>query len=139
MYRLEKIIFFVVHYKIVFITADNYADAGVHTKTVKNKELFWVKMIEAQNGLGLKNISDLLRKEMYGIFETKNISKEQKKKYIKTKNEINNKLKNDHYNYKYVKSDLMEKVTKNCRVVKKCSDGVNKMEKENQRENFDHF
>ena len=43
MYRLEKIIFFVVHYKIVFITADNYADAGVHTKTVKNKELFWVK------------------------------------------------------------------------------------------------
>ena len=54
MYRLEKIIFFVVHYKIVFITADNYADAGVHTKTVKNKELFWVKMIEAQNGLGLK-------------------------------------------------------------------------------------
>ena len=33
----------------------------------------------------------------------------------------------------------MEKVTKNCRVVKKCSDGVNKMEKENQRENFDHF
>ena len=139
MYRLEKIIFFVVHYKIVFITADNYADAGVHTKTVKNKELFRVKMIEAQNGLGLKNISDLLRKEMYGIFETKNITKEQKKKYIKTKNEINNKLKNDHYNYKYVKSDLMEKVTKNCRVVKKCSDGVNKMEKENQRENFDHF
>ena len=139
MYRLEKIIFFVVHYKIVFITADNYADAGVHTKTVKNKELFRVKMIEAQNGLGLKNISDLLRKEMYGIFETKNITKEQKKKYIKTKNEISNKLKNDHYNYKYVKSDLMEKVTKNCRVVKKCSDGVNKMEKENQRENFDHF
>ena len=96
-------------------------------------------MIDIQNGLGLKNISDLLRKEMYGIFETKNITKEQKKKYIRTKKEINNELKNDHYNYKYVKSDLMEKIIKNCRVVKKCSYLVNKMEKENQRENSDHF
>ena len=32
-------------------------------------------MIDVQNGLGLKNISDLLRKEMYGTFETKNIAK----------------------------------------------------------------
>ena len=39
-------------------------------------------MIDVQNGLGLKNISDFLRKEMYGIFETKNITEEQKKKYI---------------------------------------------------------
>ena len=53
---------------MVFITTDKYADAGVHTITVKNKELFWVKMIDVQSGLGLKNISDLLRKEMYGIF-----------------------------------------------------------------------
>ena len=66
--------------------ADNYADSRVHTITVKNEELFWVKMIDVQNGLGLKNISDLLRKEMYGIFETKNITKEQKKRiYIRTK------------------------------------------------------
>ena len=121
---------------MVFITADNYADAGVHTIAVKNKELFSVKMIDVQNGLGLKSISDLLRKEMYGIFETKNITKEQKKKYIKTKKEINNELKNDYYNDKYVKSDLMEKIIKNCRGVKMCSDGVNKMEKENQRDNF---
>ena len=66
--------------------ANNYADSRVHTITVKNEELFWVKMIDVQNGLGLKNISDLLRKEMYGIFETKNITKEQKKRiYIRTK------------------------------------------------------
>ena len=30
----------------------------------------------------------------------------------------------------------MEKIIKNCRGVKKCSDGVNRMEKENQREHF---
>ena len=47
---------------MVFITADNYTDAGVHNITVKNEKLFWVKMIDVQNGLGLKNISDLLRK-----------------------------------------------------------------------------
>ena len=70
---------------MVFITADDYADAGVHAITIRDKKLFWVEMIDAQNGLGLKNISDLLRKEMYGIFETKNISKEQKKKYIMAK------------------------------------------------------
>ena len=52
---------------------------------------------------------------MYGIFETKNITKEQKKKYIRKKKEINKELKNDYYNYKYVKSDLMEKAIKNCR------------------------
>ena len=82
MYRLIKKIF-VEYYKMVFITTDNYADAGVHTITVKNKELFWVKIIYVQNGLGLKSIIDLLRKQMYGIFETKNITKEQKRKYIK--------------------------------------------------------
>ena len=36
----------------------------------------------------------------------------------------------------YVKNDLMEKIIKNCRGVKTCNDGVNRMEKENQRENF---
>ena len=81
-YRLRKKKF-VEYYKMVFITTDNYADAGVHTIIVKNKELFWVKLIYVQNGLGLKSIIDLLRKEMYGIFETKNITKEQKRKYIK--------------------------------------------------------
>ena len=60
----------------------------------------------------------------------------QKKKYIRTKKEINKELKNDYYNYKYVKSDLMKKITKSCRGVKKCSDGVNRMENENQRENL---
>ena len=97
---------------MVFITADNYADVRVHTITVKNRELFWVKTIDVQNGLGLRNISDLLRKERHGIFETKNITKEPKKKYIRTKKEINKDLKNDYYNCKYVKSDLMEKIIK---------------------------
>ena len=37
-----------------------------------------------QNKLGLNNISGLLRNEIWGIFETKNPTKEQKRKYIRT-------------------------------------------------------
>ena len=44
------------------ITVQNYTDAEVHTITLGNRELFWVKMIDVQKGLGIQNISDLARK-----------------------------------------------------------------------------
>ena len=59
---LNKILSFVKYYKIVVITVENYSNAEVHTITIKNKELFWVKMIDVQNGYGIKNVHDLLRK-----------------------------------------------------------------------------
>ena len=34
------------------------------------------------------------------------------------------------------KNKLMEKIIKNCREVKKCNDGVNRLDKEDQRQNF---
>ena len=45
-----------------------------------NRRLFWVRMHDVQGGLGVKNISDLVRKEIHGIFETKNSTKDQIKK-----------------------------------------------------------
>ena len=39
---------------MVVITVESYKNAEVHTIKVKNKELFWVKMIDVQNGLGIK-------------------------------------------------------------------------------------
>ena len=36
------------------ITVQAYTEARVHIITVKNKILFWVKMIDVQKGLGLK-------------------------------------------------------------------------------------
>ena len=39
---------------MVFITAETYKSAGVHTIIVKNKDYFWVKMKGVENGLGLK-------------------------------------------------------------------------------------
>ena len=65
---------------MVVITADNYANAGVHTITVKNEELFRVKMNDVEKGIGVKKISNLVLYGIKGIYETKQITEEQKKK-----------------------------------------------------------
>ena len=103
-----------MYYKMVVITVKKYANAGVHIITVENKKLFWVKMIDVPEGLGLKNVPDLDKKEICSMFETKNPTEEQKKKYIRTENEITKKPADDS-KYKYACSDLMEKIIKNCR------------------------
>ena len=41
-------------------------------------------MKDAGSGIGVKNISDLVLKEIYGIGETKNPTKEQTNKYKMT-------------------------------------------------------
>ena len=61
---------------MVVITFQVCAKSGVHTIKVGNRELFWVKMIDVQKGLGLKNISHLVRKQIQGIYETKHPTKE---------------------------------------------------------------
>ena len=131
-------IFFWMYYKMVVNTVENYSNAGVKTITIKNEKLFWVKISDVENGLGIKNISDLLRKKMCGIFETKNLTEEQKRKFIRARKEINNEIRND-YKFKFARSDIMEKIIKNCRGAKKCNDNMDKKYKENQRENFRSF
>ena len=42
-------------------------------------------MNDVRNGLGIKNVSDLVRKEIHGIFETKNTTKDQVKNSQNTK------------------------------------------------------
>ena len=117
---------------MVIITVKAYENAGVHTITVENKKLFWVKMIDAQNGLGLKNISDLVRRKICGIFEKNDLTENEKNKYIRSEYEITKKLIDNKQN-KYARSDIMEEIIKNCRGVKICNDGINRTEKENQR------
>ena len=92
-------------------------------------------MCDVQKGLGIKNNYDLARKEVCCIFETKNFTEEQKRKYIRTKREIS-KILTDNSKFKYARSDLMEKTINSCRGVKKCNDGINRMKKEEQRDNF---
>ena len=122
-------------YKMVVVTVQKYTDGEVHTITVGNRELFWVKMIDVQNKLGIKNISDLVRKDIQGIFETKNPTKKQVRKYKRSLKEISKKS-TDDCKIKYARNGLMEKIIKNCRGVKKCNDGINRMVKEQQRKRF---
>ena len=51
-----------------YISVEKYTDAKVYTITVVNRELFWVRMCDVQVGLGIQNMSDLVRKEIRGIF-----------------------------------------------------------------------
>ena len=56
----------------------------------------------------------------------------EQKKCMKKK--INKNFKNSQYTY--ARNDVMERVIKNCRGVKKSNDSVNRLDKEKQRENF---
>ena len=44
---------------------------------MSNKKLFWVRMHDLQEGIVVKNMSDIVRKEIPGIFRTKNPTKDQ--------------------------------------------------------------
>ena len=50
MHRFLKKHFFFRMCKMVNISVKNYQNARVHTITIINKKLFWVKMIDVQNG-----------------------------------------------------------------------------------------
>ena len=85
-------------------------------------------MKDVQDGLGVQNIYDLGLKEIYGIYKTKNLTKEQIKKYKMTKRKIFEKsdnLSEDELNAKnnkevYAKNDVMTTVIKRCRDEKRC-------------------
>ena len=51
------------------ISAKAYENAKLHTIQVKNDLL--VSRKDVKNGLGVKNISDLVLKEIYGAYEKK--------------------------------------------------------------------
>ena len=60
------------------ISAEGYENANVGFLTIKtSSEEVWVNMKAAESGMGVKNTSDLVLKEIYGICETKNSTKKQ--------------------------------------------------------------
>ena len=66
-----------------FIAADAFANAGVRTIKVKNKDYFWIKMKDIQDKLRLKNIPQQVRSELCGKLEINDLSEEQKLEYMK--------------------------------------------------------
>ena len=59
---------------MIIITTEAYENAKVHTIKVNNKKLLCVKMIDVQNGLGIKSISDLVRKQIFGKYYDEELS-----------------------------------------------------------------
>ena len=70
------------------ISAEGYKNANVGFLTIKTTSEIWVNMKDVGSGMGVKNISDLVLKEIYGICETKNPSKEQVNEYKMTERQI---------------------------------------------------
>ena len=54
-------------YKMVDISVEKYTNVKVRTIRVSNKKLLWVRMYDVQEGIGVKNTPDLVRKEI-GVF-----------------------------------------------------------------------
>ena len=57
------------------ISADGYKNAGVHILIIRKTGEIWASMKNVHNGLGVKNMSDLILKEVFGIYETKKLYK----------------------------------------------------------------
>ena len=70
------------------ISVEGYKNVGVYILIIKKTGEIWVSMKNIHNGLGVKIMSDLVLKELYGIFKTKNFMKKQIRKYKMTEREI---------------------------------------------------
>ena len=70
-------------YKMYLISAERYMNANVEFLTLKITSEIWVNMKDVGSGIGVKNISDLVLKETYGICERKNPTKKNKLMNIK--------------------------------------------------------
>ena len=129
-YEIKKFYLFIFCiYKIYLISAEGYKNAGVHILIIRKTGAIWSSLKDVHNGLGVKNISDLVLKEIYGIYETKNFTKKQIRKYKMTERKIFEKYANlieDELSKKininvFVKNDVMTTVIKRCRGGKKKS------------------
>ena len=53
------------------ISPGGYKNAGVHFLKIRKTDELWINMEDVGDGLGVKNISDLVLKEIYGIYGEK--------------------------------------------------------------------
>ena len=91
MHKTKKIYIFFIMYKIFKVTADIFAKNCVHTIKVNktgNKTVLWIKMIDIQKNLDVKNIHDPVDQEIKGKFKSNNQADEQIKKYKRHGSEL---------------------------------------------------
>ena len=108
------------------ISIEGYENAKVISLKNKNGDL-WVIMKDVKEGLGVKNMSDLVLKEIYGVYKKKNLTKEEIKCYKMTEREFFKTFygyDEDNLNTKsnknvFVKNTIMTNIIKNCKGEKK--------------------
>ena len=109
------------------ISAEGYKNANVNFLKIRKTGELWVRIKDVGDGLGVKTISDLVLKEIYGIYEKRKLTKEEIKCFKMTEREIFKKFDNlneDELNTKsnknvYVKNNIMTNIIKHCRGEKK--------------------
>ena len=109
------------------ISAEGYKNAGVHSLIIKKTGEIWPSMKDVATGMIVKNMSDLVLKEICDICETKNPTKEQIKNCKMTEREIYEKFDNlskNELNTKsnknvYVRNNVITNIIKHCRGEKK--------------------
>ena len=109
------------------LSAEGYENAEVDAKIVRKTGKIWVSMKDVRSGMGVKNISDLVLKELRGVLKTQNPTKEQISEYKITERELYEKFDNlseEELNTKsnktvYVRNDIMTTFIKHCRGEKK--------------------
>ena len=112
-------------YKMYLISVEGYKN--VHPLIVRKTGEIWASMRNVQEGMGVKNMPDLILKEIYSIYGTKYLAKEEIKKIQNDEKENFEKYDNlseDELNLKsnknvYVKNNVMTTVIKRCRCEKK--------------------
>ena len=67
-------------YKMYLVSAEVCKNAWVCFKRIRKTGEIWTGMKDVGSGMGVKNISDLVSKEIHGILKIKNPTKEQIKK-----------------------------------------------------------
>ena len=66
------------------ISVEGCKYAVVHILIIKKSGEIWPSMKDVGRGMGVKNTSDLVLREIHGICETKNLTKEQINEYKMT-------------------------------------------------------
>ena len=54
------------------VSAEGYKNTEVHFLKIRKTVELWISIKDVGDGLGVKNISDLVLKKIYGIYEKEN-------------------------------------------------------------------
>ena len=76
------------------ISAEWYKNGEAQFLRVRKTDEIWTSMKDAGNGMGVKDICDLVSKEMHGMLKTKSPTKEQINEYKMTEREVYEKFDN---------------------------------------------